>query len=38
MRKLLLILAAVAIVFTADAKPRHEEKRSMELNVATYNV
>ena len=38
MRKLLLILAAVAIVFAADAKPRHEEKRSMELNVATYNV
>lgn len=38
MRKLLLIFAAVAIVFAADAKPRHEEKRSMELNVATYNV
>ena len=38
MRKLLLILAAVAIAFSADAKPRHEEKRSMELNVATYNV
>lgn len=38
MRRLLLILAAVAVAFSADAKPRHEEKRSMELNVATYNV
>lgn len=38
MRKLLLIVAIVVIALTADAKPRQEDKHSIELNVATYNV
>ncbi|MBO4935263.1 MAG: endonuclease/exonuclease/phosphatase family protein [Alistipes sp.] len=38
MKKLLLILAIAAIAFTAEAKPRQEDKRATELNVATYNV
>lgn len=38
MRKLLLLVAIATLALTANAKPRQEEKRSIELNVATYNV
>lgn len=38
MRKLLLLVAIAILALTANAKPRQEERRSIELNVATYNV